>query len=105
VDTDKIQALQDGEMPMLKSGLKARRACNQSGGHIRFNTDASEAIDLGDIFFNVEGRNLYKPGAQHEWGIAGQRLDRRKDLVLSYRPVLDENTAAMTPVSTASLHA
>ena len=54
-DEDKIRALQEGEVPIFEPGLKELMARNRADGRIRFTSDASEAIDHGDILFIAVG--------------------------------------------------
>ncbi|WP_295520420.1 UDP-glucose/GDP-mannose dehydrogenase family protein [Limnohabitans sp. Rim8] len=54
-DEDKIRALQEGGVPIFEPGLKALMARNRADGRIRFTSDASEAIDHGDILFIAVG--------------------------------------------------
>jgi UDPglucose 6-dehydrogenase len=54
-DDDKIRALQDGEVPIFEPGLKELLARNRADGRIRFTSDASEAIEHGDILFIAVG--------------------------------------------------
>jgi UDPglucose 6-dehydrogenase len=54
-DEDKIRALQEGEVPIFEPGLKELLARNRADGRIRFTSDASEAIEHGDILFIAVG--------------------------------------------------
>ena len=54
-DEEKIRALQEGEVPIFEPGLKELMARNRADGRIRFTSDASEAIDHGDILFIAVG--------------------------------------------------
>jgi UDPglucose 6-dehydrogenase len=54
-DEQKIRALQDGEVPIYEPGLKELLARNRADGRIRFTTDASDAIEQGDVLFIAVG--------------------------------------------------
>lgn len=54
-DEDKIRSLQEGEVPIFEPGLKELMARNRADGRIRFTSDASEAIEHGDIVFIAVG--------------------------------------------------
>lgn len=62
-DEDKIRSLQEGEVPIYELGLKELLARNRAEGRIRFTTDASEAIDQGDVLFIAVGTPSAEDGS------------------------------------------
>ena len=62
-DEDKIRALQEGEVPIFEPGLKELLSRNRADGRIRFTSDASEAIEHGDIIFVAVGTPASEDGS------------------------------------------
>ena len=54
-DEQKVMRLKNGEVPIYEPGLNELLARSRADGRIRFTTDASEAIEHGDIVFIAVG--------------------------------------------------
>ena len=62
-DEDKIRSLQEGQVPIFEPGLAALLNRNRAEGRIRFTTDASEAVEHGDILFIAVGTPASEDGS------------------------------------------
>jgi UDPglucose 6-dehydrogenase len=62
-DEDKIRALQEGQVPIYEPGLKEVLNRNRAEGRIRFTSDATEAVDHGDILFIAVGTPASEDGS------------------------------------------
>lgn len=96
-DEDKIRALQDGEVPIFEPGLKELLARNRADGRIRFTSDASEAIEHGDILFIAVGTPPSEDGSAdlgHVLSVAST-IGRH---IKSFKLVVNKSTV---PVGTA----
>ncbi|MBW2992602.1 UDP-glucose/GDP-mannose dehydrogenase family protein [Candidatus Woesearchaeota archaeon] len=55
VDTEKINKLNNGEIPIFEPGLKAVIKRNEADGRISFTTDKKEAINFAEVIFIAVG--------------------------------------------------
>ena len=55
VDTDKIENLKQGIIPIFESGLSNMVKENFANGHLNFTSDAKEAVEHGDLQFIAVG--------------------------------------------------
>lgn len=55
IDQSKIQALQDGQIPIYEPGLERLVVENQKHGGLSFSTDVQQGIEFGDILFIAVG--------------------------------------------------
>ena len=62
-DEAKIRSLKEGEVPIFEPGLAALLNRNRAEGRIRFTTDASEAVEHGDILFIAVGTPASEDGS------------------------------------------
>ena len=62
-DIEKIKLLQEGEVPIYEPGLKELLARNYADGRIRYTTNATEAVDHGDILFIAVGTPPLEDGS------------------------------------------
>jgi UDPglucose 6-dehydrogenase len=96
-DEEKIRALQEGEVPIFEPGLKELLARNRADGRIRFTSDASEAIEHGDILFIAVGTPPSEDGSAdlgHVLSVAAS-IGRH---IKSFKLVVNKSTV---PVGTA----
>lgn len=55
VDTDKINKLRDGDVPIYEPGLESLVRDNLSAGRLSFSTDAAEGVNHGEVQFIAVG--------------------------------------------------
>ena len=55
VDAAKVQALNDGTLPIYEPGLKSLVRDNYQSGRLRFGTDLAEAVQHGDVLLIAVG--------------------------------------------------
>ncbi|MHC8327425.1 UDP-glucose dehydrogenase family protein [Pseudomonas sp. LB1P83] len=55
VDADKVQALQDGTLPLYEPGLKSLVHNNYQSGRLQFGTDLASAVHHGDVLLIAVG--------------------------------------------------
>lgn len=96
-DEEKIQRLQEGEVPIYEPGLKELLARNRAEGRIRFTCDAHEAVEHGDILFIAVGTPAQEDGSAdlgHVLSVAAMIGRNLKDFKL----IVNKSTV---PVGTA----
>ena len=82
VDSDKIERLERGDMPIFEPGLADLVAANRANGRLRFTTDALSAIAHGQMLFIAVGTPPDEDGSadlSHVLTVArsiGQHIDR-----------------------------
>ena len=82
VDSDKIELLERGDMPIFEPGLADLVAANRANGRLRFTTDALSAIAHGQMLFIAVGTPPDEDGSadlSHVLTVArsiGQHIDR-----------------------------
>jgi UDPglucose 6-dehydrogenase len=62
-DHEKIQMLQQGQVPIFEPGLDELLKKNEADGRIRYTTNPSEAVDHGDILFIAVGTPPLEDGS------------------------------------------
>ncbi|MFW9082008.1 UDP-glucose dehydrogenase family protein [Pseudomonas sp. P2757] len=99
VDAAKVQALEDGTLPIYEPGLKALVRENHQSGRLRFGTDLAAAVRHGDVQLIAVGTPPDEDGSadlKHVLSVArtiGEHLQRHATIV-------DKSTV---PVGTADL--
>jgi len=97
IDEDKIERLNEGEIPIYEPGLEAYVERNVEAGRLQFTTDVKEAVDHGLFQFIAVGTPPDEDGSadlKHVLAVArsiGENMD-------DYRIVVDKSTV---PVGTA----
>ncbi len=97
IDAEKIERLNNGELPIYEPGLDAYVARNMEAGRLEFTTDVKKAVDHGLFQFVAVGTPPDEDGSadlKHVLAVAsaiGQNMD-------DYRIVIDKSTV---PVGTA----
>ncbi|ABI55644.1 UDP-glucose dehydrogenase family protein [Alkalilimnicola ehrlichii MLHE-1] len=97
IDEERIEQLNDGEVPIYEPGLEDMLACNMDEGRLRFTTDAAEGVAHGQFQFIAVGTPPDEDGSadlSHVLAVArtiGEHID-------DYRVVVDKSTV---PVGTA----
>ena len=91
VDAAKVQALNDGSLPIYEPGLKSLVRDNHHSGRLQFGSDLAAAVNHGDVLLIAVGR-LKKSGTQ------------RPDAVISSTRAraAGENRASQRPPSEAN---
>jgi UDPglucose 6-dehydrogenase len=97
VDTDKVQALNDGSLPLYEPGLKSLVRDNHKSGRLQFGTDLASAVQHGDVLLIAVGTPPDEDGSadlKHVLSVArtiGQHMRR-------HHTIVDKSTV---PVGTA----
>jgi UDPglucose 6-dehydrogenase len=97
IDKDKIEALNNGKIPIFEPGLTPMVVHNHHEGRLQFTTDAKQAVEHGDILFIAVGTPPDEDGSadlQYVLAVAetiGRHLSR-------YAVVVNKSTV---PVGTA----
>src|SRR3989344_2110314 len=52
IDKEKIKMLEEGKMPFFEPGLSELVAQNKKRGRLNFTSNASEAVNFGEVIFN-----------------------------------------------------
>ncbi len=82
VDTDKVAALERGEIPIYEPGLEPMVRANHAAGRLHFTTDAARACAFGEVIFIAVGTPPDEDGSadlQYVLAVAesiGQHLER-----------------------------
>jgi UDPglucose 6-dehydrogenase len=63
VDRNKIDALNDGRVPIFEPGLEAMVQSNVAAGRLQFTTDAKAGVDHGDVIFIAVGTPAGEDGS------------------------------------------
>ncbi len=83
IDAGKVAALDRGEVPIFEPGLAELVKSNRDTGRLRFTTDASQAIDHGELLFIAVGTPPDEDGSadlSHVLTVArtiGRHIERR----------------------------
>lgn len=97
IDTDKIDRLRRGELPIYEPGLQPLVHANQEAGRLVFTTDAAEAVSHGEIIFIAVGTPPDEDGsADLQYVLAVARAIGRH--IEQPRIIVDKSTV---PVGTA----
>src|SRR5690606_18367578 len=87
VDSNKIDKLNNGKIPIYEPGLEQMIAQNQAEGRIRFSTDMAQAVYFGDLLFIAVGTPSDEDGSadlRHVLDVAehiGQYIDNYKIII------------------------
>jgi len=98
VDADKVERLNNGEVPIFEPGLESLIRQNQAAGRLRFTTDAAEGVAFGLLQFIAVGTPSDEDGSadlRHVLKVAETIGHHMTD----YRIIVDKSTV---PVGTAS---
>jgi UDPglucose 6-dehydrogenase len=99
IDSDRIDRLNGGEIPIFEPGLESLVGRARASGRLRFTTDAKLGIDHGTFLFIAVGTPMDEDGAadlSYVLAVArtiGENLD-------DYRVIIDKSTV---PVGTAEM--
>ncbi len=99
LDTEKIQILKDGGIPIHEPGLQEMVSRNMAAGRLHFTTSVEQAVQHGTIQFIAVGTPPDEDGsADLKYVLAAARNIGR--LMTDYKVVVDKSTV---PVGTADL--
>jgi len=63
IDKEKIKMLEEGKMPFFEPGLSELVAQNKKRGRLNFTSNASEAVNFGEVIFNCVNTPSNKDGS------------------------------------------
>jgi len=98
IDPDKVERLNQGEIPIFEPGLDVLVRRNHQAGRLRFTTDASETIQHGDILFIAVGTPSDHDGSADLRAVLAVARGIGKEL----KPEQLVVTKSTVPVGTAS---
>ena len=74
IDEDKIELLNNGELPIYEPGLKSKLKSGMKSGNLSFTSNSKKAVELSDGLAEI------KAGLGHAYGMAGRKDEARKIL-------------------------
>lgn len=99
IDREKINSLNNGEIPIYESGLEDLVKRNRSAGRLTFTTGVDQAIQSADVIFIAVGTPPDKNGSADLKAVAGVAMDIGRNLN-GYKVICTKSTV---PVGTGSI--